>query len=136
MMLGIVPRRAVDRCERLAKLGPPPPLSRPWKLRRWLRDYRAIMSLDISEAAEMLRGVYTDEKLREIATAPNPFTRIAMGPVGRATVGRWVEPVHVGGSIRYHGDDMEVGKPHSLLPRGAVVTSIDRVTGAVTYEVP
>lgn len=93
-MTGINPRRAVERCEALAKLGQPPPRWRVFQLRRWLRAYRAIMAIDISEAAEMLRGVYTDEKLRELATAPNPFIKVAQKPVGAsAPIGRWVEPV-------------------------------------------
>ena len=93
-MTGIVPRRAVERCERLAALGPPPPQSRPWTLRRWLRAYRAIMALDISEAAEMLREVYTDEKLRELATAPNPLLSVPkIQRTGRYLGRKWVDPV-------------------------------------------
>lgn len=135
-MTGIVPRRAVERCERLAKLGPAPAWWRVFALRRWLAAYRAIMALDISAHAEVLRSVYTDEKLRELATAPNPFIKITKQPAGQYLGRKWVEPVHVGGSVRYHGDDMEVGKPHPVLPPGAIVKSIDRVTGSVTYEVP
>lgn len=88
-MTGINAKRAVERCEKLAALGPAPPQSRSWKLRQWLRAYRAIMALDIGEMAEMLRGVYTDEKLREIATAPNPFLR----NLGGTRIRRWIEPV-------------------------------------------
>lgn len=93
-MTRIVKRRAVERCDRLAALGPPPAWWRVLALRRWLRAYGAIMAFDISESAEMLREAYTDEKLREIANAPNPFIAIAKLPAGeRSAVGRWVEPV-------------------------------------------
>lgn len=95
-MTGIVPHRAIERCEALAKLGWPPSWWRMIARRRWLRAYRAIMALDISEGAEMLREVYTDEQLRELATAPNPFIRIdridKATPTARAPIGRWVEP--------------------------------------------
>lgn len=59
--------RAVERCEHLVALGPPPPQSRPWKLKRWLRDYRAIMALDITEVGEMLREVYAVDRVEEMA---------------------------------------------------------------------
>lgn len=83
-MTGIVPKRAVERCDRLAKLGPPPPQSRPWKLRRWLRAYRAIMALDISEAAEMLRDLYPTERIEELASRPNHVQAIRVRNALRA----------------------------------------------------
>lgn len=85
-------KRAVERCERLAALGPAPPQSRSWKLRQWLRAYRAIMAPDIGEHAEILRSVYTDEKLRELAAAPNPFIKIAK-PAGQYLGRKLVEPI-------------------------------------------
>lgn len=93
-MNNINPRRAVERCAALAKLGSPPPWWRVWKLRRWLSAYRSIMALDISVHAEMLRETYTDEKLRELATAPNPFVKVFTKSTGeRSPMGRWVDPV-------------------------------------------
>lgn len=91
-MTAISTTRAVERCERLAALGPAPAWWRVFALRRWLRAYRAIMALDISEMAEMLREVYTDEKLRELATAPNPLLAIPIveRPESRW---RWVDPI-------------------------------------------
>lgn len=138
MSLTISTTRAVERCERLAKLGPAPAWWRVFALRRWLAAYRAIMALDISAHAEVLRSVYPDEQLRELATAPNPFIKITKQPAGQYLRRKWVEPVVMAppGPMRYHGDDMEVGKPHPVLPPGAIVKSIDRVTGEVTYEVP
>lgn len=65
--------RAVERCAQLRDLGPAPPWSRPWKLKRWLRAYRAIMALDISEAAEMLRSVYMSSDITEMAWRQSPF---------------------------------------------------------------
>lgn len=73
----INPARAVERCERLADLGPPPPWSRPWKLKRWLRAFRAIMALDISEAAEMLRSVYSPTAIEELAQRETPWMALA-----------------------------------------------------------
>lgn len=57
-MTAISTTRAVERCERLATLGPPPAWWRVFALRRWLRGYDAIMALDISVAAQLLREVY------------------------------------------------------------------------------
>lgn len=90
--------RAVSRCERLSALGPPPPWSRPWKLRRWLRAYRAIMAMDISEFGEMLRDAYPKQDIEAMAARKNamfaklskyggPFVevveRVQLGPDGR-----------------------------------------------------
>lgn len=71
MSLGIAPKRAVERCEQLAIIGPPPAWYRPILLRRWLRLYRSIMALDISEVSEMLRSIYTPEHIIELANRPN-----------------------------------------------------------------
>lgn len=91
-MTDIVPRRAVERCERLAKLGPPPAWWRVFALRRWLRAYRAIMTLDIGEAAEMLRGVYGDQQVLAMAARPNPM--LDMQRSVQATPGRrWIDPL-------------------------------------------
>lgn len=92
-MTALVPRRAVERCEALAALGQPPPLTRPWKLRRWLRAYRAIMALDISEAAEMLREVYTPSDIERMAGAANPMYVLARKPASPYLGRKWVEPV-------------------------------------------
>jgi hypothetical protein len=73
----INPARAVERCVRLADLGPPPPWSRPWKLKRWLRAFRAIMALDISEEAEMLRSVYSPSAIEELAQRTTPWMALA-----------------------------------------------------------
>lgn len=94
-MTSINPTRAVERCERLAKLGPPPSPRRghPWKLTRklklWLREYRAIMALDITQCAEMLRDLYSSEYLKQMAERPNPtFALKRTGPRGQ-----WVTPI-------------------------------------------
>lgn len=71
--MSINPKRAVERCQRLLDLGPPPPLTRPWKLRLWRRAYQAIMALDISEVAELLRDVYTREDMDQLMNQPNPM---------------------------------------------------------------
>jgi len=75
-MSGISVRRAVERAEQLAILGPPPRWYRPVLLARWSRLYRAIMTLDLSEGAEILRSYYSDERVRELAEQPSPWSGI------------------------------------------------------------
>lgn len=70
-MTGISTTRAVERCERLAALGPAPPWWRVFAVRRWLRAYRAIMALDISVHAEMLRSMYPAESIKQTAERTN-----------------------------------------------------------------
>lgn len=41
-----------------------------------------------------------------------------------------------GTPIRYHGDDMQVGKGHPLLPPRAIVTAYDPTTGIIDYQEP
>lgn len=72
-MSGPVPRLAVERCQRIAALGPPPPQRHNRKLARWLDAFRSIMALDISESAEMLRSVYTPTSIVEAAERSNPM---------------------------------------------------------------
>lgn len=75
-MTAISTTRAVERCERLAALGPPPVWWRVFALRRWLAAYRAIMALDISVGAQMLRELYPAEQLVAQATAEAPWLRM------------------------------------------------------------
>lgn len=70
-MTAISTTRAVERCERLAALGPAPAWWRVFALRRWVAEYRAIMALDISVHAEMLRTVYTPEVAAQMAERTN-----------------------------------------------------------------
>lgn len=70
-MLGSDPKRAVERCDRLAKLGRPPAWWRVFALRRWLRAYRAIMALDISALGEMMRAAYPAVSVDEMAQRRN-----------------------------------------------------------------
>lgn len=64
MSLTVSQKLAVERSEWLVKLGPPPPWWRLFALRSWMRRYRAIMSVDITISAEMLRAIYPDEVSR------------------------------------------------------------------------
>lgn len=89
-MSAIVPRRAVERCERLAALGPAPAWWRVFAMRRWLRAYRAIMALDISAAAEMLRSLYPPDWVEEMANRPNNALR---GLTKSSSSGPFVEVV-------------------------------------------
>ena len=75
-MNAISTTRAVERCEQLAILGPPPPWYRPILLRRWLRLYRAVMALDISVGAQLLREVYPAEQVVAQAMTESPWLRM------------------------------------------------------------
>lgn len=91
MISRFVPALAEQRCELLAQLGDPPPVSRPWKLRRWLTRYRAIMALDISKQAELLREHYPAAEVSRMAGAKNPMLATLKSPHGPANV--WVAPI-------------------------------------------
>lgn len=92
--------RAVERCERLAALGPPPVWWRVFALRRWLRAYRAITALDISVHAEMLRSVYPADWVEKMAHQPNDTLR-GLLKQDRPNMRRYVEP------FSYDTDDKE-----------------------------
>jgi hypothetical protein len=87
--------RAVERCQLLATLGPPPAWWRVFALRRWLRAYRAIMAFDISVHAEMMRSFYPAEVVKGMADrSNNTFISIVTMPArGQGPIGRWVDPV-------------------------------------------
>ena len=87
--------RAVSRCERLAALGPAPAWWRVFALRRWLRGYRAVMALDISVSAEMLRSLYPADWVAEMARRPNNALRGLTKPAGGPFV-EVVERVQIG----------------------------------------
>jgi hypothetical protein len=72
--------RAVERCEQLAALGSPPAWWRVFALRRWLHAYRAIMALDISAQAEMLRSIYTADAVKDLAERVHPAAALRMAP--------------------------------------------------------
>jgi hypothetical protein len=85
--------RAVERCERLAALGPAPAWWRLFALRRWLAEYRAIMALDISVGAQLLREVYPASWVEEMANQPNnTFLGIVKAEASEPTR-RWIDPV-------------------------------------------
>ena len=72
----ISPKRAVERCERLAALGPPPPQRHNRKLKRWLDAFSSIMVSEMSEMSEMseiLRAVYTPGSIEDLAHRPMPW---------------------------------------------------------------
>jgi hypothetical protein len=75
-MTGLNPNRAVERCERLAKLGRVPPWWRVFARRRWVAAYYEIMARDISEQAEMLRSIYTADQVQQMAHKPNPMASV------------------------------------------------------------
>jgi len=92
-MTAISTTRAVERCERLAMLGPPPAWWRVFALRRWIRAYRAIMALDISVGAQMLREVYPENWVSEVANRTNNTFRGIVGSGPGAPPGRYIEAV-------------------------------------------
>lgn len=76
----INPKRAVERCERLSALGPPPPQRHNRKLRKWLDAFMSIMALDISEFSEILRSAYTPDAIVEAAFRPGSFAFLRKEP--------------------------------------------------------
>jgi hypothetical protein len=66
------PRLVAERNARMDALGPRPPRWRPIARRRWRRQYAAIAAMDVSAAAEMLRSVYSNERVRALAERPSP----------------------------------------------------------------
>ncbi len=76
MTPAISPSRAVERCERLAMLGPPPAWWRAFGLRRWLRGYSAVMAMDIGVLAEQLRDLYARGHVNELADHPTAALRM------------------------------------------------------------
>lgn len=67
-----VAERQRMRDEKLRLLGPRPPWWRPFKRRRWQREHRAIMAIDVSEAGVLLRAAYSDVYADELARRPHP----------------------------------------------------------------
>lgn len=67
------PKRAVERYDRISALGPCPPARKFRARAKWLRSFAAIMALDLSEAAEVLRDVYPREVLLATMERPNPL---------------------------------------------------------------
>jgi len=66
MTMQIDPRRAVDRCERLAALGRVPSWWRVVARRRWIRAFEAVMATDITVIGEMLREIYPTELVEQL----------------------------------------------------------------------
>lgn len=63
----------IERETKLDALGPRPPWWRPFTRRRWRARHAAIMAMDVSEWAEMLRHWYGDEYLKRLAAQPPMF---------------------------------------------------------------
>jgi hypothetical protein len=71
-----VPARAVERYDRIKALGSVPPWWRFRARRRWLQEFTAIMALDISTSAEILRKLYPTDAVQQMAEWTRPtFTK-------------------------------------------------------------
>jgi hypothetical protein len=92
-MTAISTTRAVERCERLATLGPPPPWWRVFALRRWLAGYDAIMALDISVGAQMLREVYPAGDVAVLAVRHDAERDRLLRMMPRGERARYIEPI-------------------------------------------
>lgn len=92
-MSGLSAKLAVERCERLADLGPVPPWWRVLARRRWLRAFAAIMAADISTMGEMLREMYPRETVDALVQRQH---RLIVGPfvevVERVQIGKDGKP--------------------------------------------
>lgn len=135
-MIGDPHPTLVDERSRLLRdLGPEPSWWRFLARRRWRSRRSAILAMDVSVATMMLRELYPADRVARAALQRNRAVGMLLTK-SASTRGPYVEAVREPGPVFYVDDDMEVGKPHQLLPPGAVVKSIDRATGKVTYEVP
>lgn len=56
-----------DRLKKLDALGKPPQWWQLFKLRAWLRRYRAIMALSLDEMSEALRHLYSTTYVESLA---------------------------------------------------------------------
>jgi len=66
------PKRALQRCELIAGLGAIPPWWRLLARRRWIAAFRAIMAIDISDVAELLRQHYSPSDVQALAEREHP----------------------------------------------------------------
>jgi hypothetical protein len=80
-MSGLSAKLLAEREAKLDALGPRPPWWQPFARRRWRKRRDAILAMDCSQMTEMLRGWYSDERLREMAARPAfDFGNIAKRP--------------------------------------------------------
>jgi 23S rRNA U2552 (ribose-2'-O)-methylase RlmE/FtsJ len=66
------PKLAAERQAKLDALGEQPGWWRPFARRRWRDRRAAILAVDISEAAAMLRAIYDSAWSEEVALRPSP----------------------------------------------------------------
>lgn len=77
MNLGDDPDLAAERVRRLTALGPPPRWWRPFARRRWHRERREILAMNVDRMSAMLRRVYTNETIeRMVDAAPIDYAAI------------------------------------------------------------
>jgi hypothetical protein len=62
-----------DRDAKLAALGPRPRWWRPFARRRFDRAREAVMAIDVTESALLMRRIYNDDYIKELAAMPHPF---------------------------------------------------------------
>jgi hypothetical protein len=96
MMNQLSAKLLAEREAKLDALGPRPPWWRPFARRRWRRRRDALLAMDVSQMAEMLREVYSDDVLRAMAARPAIDFGNICGPIARhlgPTSSRWVAPV-------------------------------------------
>lgn len=65
-------KRLATRSRLLAELGDPPPRWRPFKRRAWMKRYRAVMAIDVSQYAEMMEHWYPASMIERLTNSPRP----------------------------------------------------------------
>jgi hypothetical protein len=71
-MMNDDPKLVAERDAKLKRLGSRPPWWRPFVRLRWKQQRAAILAMDVSQAALMLRGLYSTAYLEQLASMPSP----------------------------------------------------------------
>lgn len=90
MILDTDPQLVAERNRKLADLGPRPAWWRWLARRRWDARKRAVLAMDVSRQAMLLRSIYGTAQMQTMAAAPNPFLAISRS---RAATQRFVQVV-------------------------------------------
>ncbi len=77
------PKLVAERDAKLKQIGPRPPWWRLFARRRWKQQRAAILAIDVSQVALMLRDLYSTAYLEQLASTTSPslwFADIAKEP--------------------------------------------------------
>ncbi len=75
------PALVAEREQKLRALGSRPPWWRPFKRREWKRRRDAVLAMDVSEAAALMRVIYSKALLDEVVKLASPsYAMIGKAP--------------------------------------------------------